>query len=738
MGPVLLFVLFCSVVVGVYLFFTAPPKDGNRLPMHLDLRAVIEREIRKLMNEVPVSYYETDAQGIIVYANERECEMRGRKAYELVGRPCWESMPEASQGRAREDTIHKLAGNRALIPYHWTFQRPDGVLLTLETHDTLLRTPAGKILGMRSASIDVTERAQTQLEVQQTTAELRALFNAFPDLFLRVDPAGLVLDYRAPSSGDDYGFGLDPRGKRIREVVGGANGRKIEGCLRQAIDENRTAVVEYSILGDTRFLEARVVAHSRSEALVIVRDITERKRAERQLEEFAGELKSKNEELELALATAREATELKSQFLANMSHEIRTPMNGVLGMIDFLLNTPLNPEQRDYADSVRGSASALLGIINDILDLSKIEAGKLTLERIPFDLTGVLLEIAREYSIHARSKELVFLSALPSQASLPLCGDPGRLRQVLTNLLGNAIKFTHSGSVALSVESTRENAETVTYKFSVTDTGIGISRDQQAKLFQSFVQGDGSTTRKYGGTGLGLAISKQLVEMLGGQIGMDSNPTHGSTFWFTAAFEKHQGPLYAARPSVPQVAAAIAAPLPAVRPQRSATPPPAAPPPSASASIAAPSTPSPAAKRRVLIAEDNLMNQRVAVKLLQKAGCEADVVPNGKLAVDAVRQSVYDLVLMDCQMPEMDGFEATAEIRKLEGDAKHTIIFALTANAMTGDRERCLAAGMDDYLSKPFDLAALERAIENWLAPPQNNAERIRTILDRLRPVLKN
>jgi CheY-like chemotaxis protein len=385
-----------------------------------------------------------------------------------------------------------------------------------------------------------------------------------------------------------------------------------------------------------------------------------------------------------------------------------------------LLNTPLSHEQRDYAESVRNSASALLTIINDILDLSKIEAGKLALERIPFDLTAVLREIGREFSIHARSKELSFLISLPSEEQIPLFGDPGRLRQVLTNLLGNSVKFTESGSVGLTADKVRETADTVTIQFAVQDTGIGIPREQQAKLFQSFVQGDGSTTRKYGGTGLGLAISKQLVEMLGGQIAMESEPGRGSKFYFTAVFEKHPGTIES-MPFRPQQATEVprlrlARPKVAPKPQ--------------------PEVPNNIAKRRVLLAEDNHMNQRVATKLLQKAGCEVDVVANGKLAVDAVRGNNYDLVLMDCMMPEMDGFEATAEIRRMEGESRHTIIFALTANAMAGDRERCLAAGMDDYLSKPFDLAALQRAIENWLTP-QNPDERMRSILDRLRPAVK-
>jgi PAS domain S-box-containing protein len=717
MDTALIFVILCSLAVCMFLF-----TNSKRSARKQDRHQTVVRQFRKVLSEVPVAYYETGTDGVITYANERECDMRGRRLNEIVGRPCWELVPAPVQARFRSETLQKLSGNRALVPYQWNYQRPDGRILTIETHESLIYSSSGSATGLRASSIDITERAESLLEVQQTTAELKAFFHAFPDLFLRVDPAGLILDYRLPASGEDFGLDPNPRYKTLREAVRGAGGKRLETCLRQAINGNCTAVAEYSTKDNELHLEARVIPHSRSEALIIVRDITDRKRAEQQLEGFAAELKSKNIDLESALATAREATELNSQFLANMSHEIRTPMNGIVGMTNFLLNTSLTAEQRDFAESVRNSASALLNIINDILDISKIEAGKLTLERIPFDLGAVVHELEREFSIHARSKELAFYTELPPDLVTAVCGDPGRVRQVLTNLLGNAIKFTHHGSVTLRVETLRQTRDTVTIRFAVSDTGIGIPPEHHARLFESFVQGDGSTTRKYGGTGLGLAISKQLVEMLGGQIGTYSEPGKGSTFWFTAPLEKHHGQV-----PVPEHPVADAAPVPL---QTERTVKPTVPAPS-------PSQRSPH-RRRVLVAEDNQMNQRVAVKLLQKAGCEPDVVSNGKLAVDAVRRNKYDLVLMDCQMPEMDGFEATAEIRRMEGDSRHTIIFALTANAMAGDRERCLAAGMDDYLSKPFDLNELERAIENWLEPRETSEGRIRTILDRLRPALRS
>jgi PAS domain S-box-containing protein len=688
-----------------------------------------EKALRTVLDEAPIGYHEIDRQGIITYVNQQECALRGQHADEIVGRPCWEFAPLKMQPRVREETREKLAGSRALMPAEKKYQRPDGSILTLETHESLLRDRMGRVIGLRVASLDLTEPTQTQAEVRQTTSELKAIFQAFPDLFLRADPQGKILDQRAPGSAAEYGFSDQSEGQRIHQLLAGQSGLRLEAAIGDAIDSESMTTAEYAVTAANvpHYFEARVIPLSHREVIVIIRDITARKRSEQQLEQFAGELTKKNAELVDALNTAREATKLKSQFLANMSHEIRTPMNGILGMTDFLLNTPLNGEQREYAESVKQSASSLLGIINDILDLSKIEAGKLSLERIPFDLTGVARDLGREFALHARTKDLQFGISLFTEAPLVVRGDPGRTRQILTNLLGNAIKFTSQGRVDLDLQNARETSEAITIRFAVRDTGIGIPVEQQSKLFQSFVQGDGSTTRKYGGTGLGLAISRQLTEMVGGQIGFESVPGRGSTFWVQIAFEKQ---------TAGTASAAASADAPLARPRAARPRRPALTPAATNGSDAEPSGDSPR-KRRVLIAEDNLMNQKVAVKLMQKVGYETDVVVNGKMAVAAVQKNSYDLVLMDCMMPEMDGFEATAEIRKMEGPARHTIIFALTANAMTGDRERCLAAGMDDYLSKPFDLAALQKAIDNWLNAGNKEPDRMKAILDRLRPVLR-
>ncbi|MBS1873060.1 MAG: response regulator [Acidobacteria bacterium] len=691
----------------------------------------VDAELRKLMNQAPIAYYELDATGRFEFVNEKEAELRGLPTSELIGKFMWDLEPLSLQPRVREDTLRKLAGNRVILPFERNYQRLDGGILTLETHEVLRYDKLGKVIGLRAATLDQTEPTRTQEEVRQTTSELKAIFQAFPDLFLRADAECTILDYRSPKSTGSFGFAPNCAGRRLKGALPDAAGEKVETAVHDAIESDSLISVEYSSQGAhaERFFEARVIPLNRREVIIIVRDITPRKIAERQLERFASELAKKNAELVDALATAREATKLKSQFLANMSHEIRTPMNGILGMTDFLLNTNLTAEQRDYAESVRNSATSLLGIINDILDLSKIEAGKMSLDRVDFDVVNMVRDLAKEYALHARAKKLQFSYTLQQETPMWVRGDPGRLRQVLTNLLGNAIKFTPSGEVSLRMECIRDTDDTVTLQFFIKDTGIGIAPEQRARLFESFVQGDGSTTRKYGGTGLGLAISKQLIGMLGGDIGFESEQGHGSLFWATAVFERRVAPAVLSPAAAPKDDDLKVRRMPVFSVNTVSAP----------AAVDRPAK-APAARGKVLVAEDNLMNQKVAVRLLEKVGFQADVVDDGRQAVEAVRKNSYVLVLMDCQMPEMDGFEATAEIRRMEGKDRHTIIFALTANAMMGDRERCLAAGMDDYLSKPFDVAALQRAIDTWLVnegPKPRQSEKMQALLERVRPALR-
>jgi len=427
--------------------------------------------------------------------------------------------------------------------------------------------------------------------------------------------------------------------------------------------------------GSYRFIEWR--SHPKGRLIyAAARDITEHRLIE-------DELRSATKRAEEMARKAEAASIAKSEFLANMSHEIRTPMNGVLGMTELLLAGDLGEEQRQYARTIRASAESLLDILNDILDISKVEAGKLELKSLDFDLDILRAEFESAMCAVAEHKGLSLFCGVDPDVPRCLRGDPGRLRQIMTNLTGNALKFTHRGEIRTNASVAEHDDRSVLLRFTVRDTGIGIPADKLGTLFEKFTQVDASSTRQFSGTGLGLAISKQFAELMGGSIGVTSEDGKGSEFWFTVRLEKQQES--ACRDEVHRHAAATAP-----RVERRGV--------------------------RVLLAEDNAVNRRVALGMLQKLGFSADAVSDGEQVLSALSERAYDLVLMDCQMPVMDGYEAARRIRKLEKPGgKRIPVVAMTAYAMSGDRERCIEAGMDDYLAKPISIEALSAALASWL-----------------------
>ncbi|MFI4938114.1 MAG: ATP-binding protein [Candidatus Berkiellales bacterium] len=406
--------------------------------------------------------------------------------------------------------------------------------------------------------------------------------------------------------------------------------------------------------------------------------------------ELDNKVKIRTTELEKATLKAQEANIAKSQFLANVSHEIRTPMHGLIGASHLLETTRLNEEQRKYNEMIKLSADSLLNLINDILDFSKIEAGKLAIERIPFTITQTLTEVGLLLENQAKVKGLSFDCTLDPNIPAFILGDPSRLKQILLNLVNNALKFTSHGSVTVKVKLLEEAKQSATLHFTVEDTGIGIPLSKQSSIFEAFSQGDTTTTREYGGTGLGLAIAKRLTTLMGGQMGVKSEPQKGSTFWFTLIFDKYQ---QSTLPVIDQARSSLALPY------------------------------FDAQNTKILVVDDNLISQQITVKMLEKMGFQAQSASNGEAALTMMNEQDFDMVFMDCQMPGMDGFETT---KRLRSDPKNQAlpIIALTASASEGDKQKCLAAGMTDYLAKPINVTALAELLQKYCSSMQQPTEK--------------
>ena len=468
-------------------------------------------------------------------------------------------------------------------------------------------------------------------------------------------------------------YSNDP-GQKITEdwktTIEGYVPDSIKEFVRDVLQTNQYEEIETSI-GTTHYTLRFVPRRAQNYVNVYGRDDTEQKRAE------------------MALLEAKQAAEAaniaKSRFLATISHEVRTPMNGVLGMLELLLKTRLTEKQRGFTENALRSGKSLLGLINDILDFSKIESSKLTLERSPFDIKDTIDDVLQIVAEDAKKKNLTLITEIP-EINYQLIGDQQRLRQILTNLIGNAVKFTEQGTIIIRATKTAEYKTGVQLKFEISDTGIGIKPEALPYIFNDFTQQDDSTTRKFGGTGLGLAITKQLVNMMGGEIFVQSTPNEGSSFWITMQFETRLPELDKADSGVDYMHESNDVSDEEVM-----------------------------LHARILLAEDNAINQEVASAMLESAGCEVVAVENGEQALQALQNYQFDLVLMDCQMPTMDGFRATRELRKLHANYSQIPVIALTADIQQGITQQCRQAGMDDYLSKPFTHESLVDMVAKWL-----------------------
>ena len=782
---------------------------------------------RSLVDHLREVLFQIDRDGNWSFLNPAWRAITGFSVDESLGQPFLGNMHPLDKGRYLNMLTYALETGEDTVRGEFQFRKREGAYFWVEMYTRITTDAEGVVIGVSGTMNDITERKLAQAALNTLTSRLRALIeNMQGAILVETEHRGIAL-INEPFC-RMFDIPVPPHllaGSEATELMELALGAFLYPDdfleLQSSLLAERKVTGGLEVpLADGRVLAMDFVPIDAGEDLFghfwLFHDITGRKRSEAQLAQAALDMEMKNWELSTARDEAVQLAGLKSEFLANMSHEIRTPMNGIIGMTELILNTTLSGEQMDYATTIRTSAATLLRLINDILDFSKIEAGKMELERIGFDLQGLLDDLLAILGFKAHGKGVELATWIQGAAPTKLLGDPTRLRQVLSNLTDNALKFTADGSVTIHVLLAERTASSVLLRFEVRDTGIGMSPEVAGKLFQSFYQGDSSTTRKYGGTGLGLAICKRIAELMEGAIGVDSVPGEGSVFWFTARFQAQDIPQETGLPDAPfrfflaglppatarvlhaqlrewgyeatavepgmdglallrercaalddktllvfgsdggiqagmmEFLQAVHAapglgglrlimahslyeqdearkptslpiteflPLPMrkshlkalLERSKDAVPLPAV-------AAAAPQE-GIQSQARLLVTEDNAVNQKVAMAILRKLGYSADLANNGLEAVEMVLAREYDLVFMDCQMPEMDGFQATRAIREKEGGERRTPILAMTANAMQGDRERCLEAGMDDYIPKPITIVDLKSALHRWLPP---------------------
>ncbi|CAN7727833.1 PAS domain S-box protein [Duganella sp. LjRoot269] len=665
------------------------------------LHASSER-YRLIVQTAAEGIWMTGADDRTSFVNPTMARMLDYDVEQMMGRAMTDFMDDDGRALLKQHLQRRLAGEACQGDV--CFLRRDGSSVWCLLSTTVINSDAGHYSGTLAMLTDITARRRADSALRSSSQRLASIFNAVTNGLVMVDGDGAILESNAaaagmlahslPIAGDRLWLGMREDGSqfdaashpvRLAIVTGVSVRDVVMGLARPDGGVCWMSVNAEPILDEGGSVHLVVAS---------LTDITDRKRGEDQLRELNEHLEERvamrTEELNQARMLAEEASQTKGQFLANMSHEIRTPMNGVIGMAYLALKTDLDARQRDYLEKIRFAGEHLLGIIDDILDISKIEAGKLEIEQVDFALDHVIQTLTTVVAPKAASRELELVFDLDPTLPRVLRGDPLRLGQVLINYANNAIKFSEKGRIEVRVRQVVGDANGCLLRFEVSDCGIGLSETEIEKLFQSFQQADTSTTREYGGTGLGLAICKQLAQLMGGDVGVRSRPGHGSTFWFTARLGISSATVPALIDRVKDAAAELLAT-------------------SRSAAVM-----SALKDARILLVEDNTFNQQIALEMLEEVGSSVCLANNGMEALELLRQTAFDCVLMDVQMPLMDGLEATRRIRADPSLADMRVL-AMTATATNEDRVRCIEAGMDDFISKPIQPALMYQTIANWL-----------------------